>query len=501
MFKKGFIFGLLGFLVSLLVIHLTSTDKSSSQEFVSFSYADGVDGWVSFGNILEENFRDPFLDKDPIFIEMFMFKVVNPINIPNKPEITITEDNNSIFWTNGPNRKGTIYGEWKGNEKNGNVFVSDSTSIVRIGIVSGNRRIAGYLYLKVKNRANPKDFAINGWKYYGSMLAASNTLRGDVAINNRSGIRDYINRVTIKDKFIHLTILGNDNTLIWDKDDNSAVGKRLQNGGWISQESNKNETDKFYFEASVKQQDTKIANIYFLVDLPSSAKGGFISSLLAKAKILLTPKRLIPSVIAFFVFFLAGVILSKGTGTQTTTVKRTTKATPELENKIQQLKEEINRLEETKADVTETVAKEQKTQKDLEKEIKLLEEKKGNISAAPAGDITEEVAEKQKTKENLEEEIELLKQEKENISKEIEAGKEAAATAGTTAEDESEEELLFNNLLGESSKTSAQRKEEIELTQRIVAKRREEIDLSSKVESRRKELLELQQNIEKLKEE
>jgi len=500
MFKKGFIFGLLGFLVSLLVIHLTSAEKSSSQEFVSFSYADGVDGWVSFGNILEENFRDPFLNKDPIFVEMFMFKIMNPINIPNKPEITITENNNSIFWTNGPNRKGTIYGEWKGKEENGNVFVSDSTSIVRIGIISENRRVAGYLYLKVKNRPNPKDFAINGWKYYGSMLAASNTLRGDIAINNRSGIRDYINKVTIKDKFIHLTILGNDNILIWDKDDNSAVGKRLQNGGWISQESNKNEPYKFYYTSSVRQQDTKIADIYFLVNLPFSGKGGFISSLLAKAKISLTPKHLIPSLIAFFVFFLAGAVLSKGAGSQTTTVRRSTQGTPGLENQIEQLKEEINRLEETKADVTETVAKEQKTQKDLEKEIALLEEKKGNVSTGATADVTEEVAEKQKMKEDLEKEIELLKQKKENISEELEAGKKAAATAGATAEDESEEELLFNNLLGESSKTSAQKKEEIELTQRIVAKRREEIDLSGKIESRRKELLNLQQKIEKLKE-
>lgn len=500
MFKKGFVFGLLGFIVALLVIHLTSPDKSSPQESGSFSYKDGLDGWVSFGNILEEYFRDPFLNKDPIFIEMFMLKVFNPINISNKPEIIIAENNNSIFWTNGSNNRGSIYAKWKG--ENGNVLVSDSTSIVKIGIISGDRRTAGYLFLEIKNKPNPKDFAIDGWKFYGSVLSASNTLRGDVAINNRSGIRDYINKVTLKDNLIHLTILARDNTLIWDKDDNSSVGKTLDNGGWISQESNKNESNRFYYESSVMQQNTKIADLHFLVNLPFSGKGGFISSLLAKVKILFKPERLMPSVIAFIVFFLAGAVLTKGAVSQGTVARKTTKLTPELENQIQQLKEEINRLEETKADVTEAVAKEQKKQKDLENEIKLLEGKKGEIPAGSAEGLTEEIIEKQKTKENLQAEIEQLKEEKEGIAKELEVSKEAAVAAAAeaaTKEEESEEELLFDNLLGEDSKTSAKKKEEIELTQRIVAKRREEIDLSSKIESRRKELLELQQKIEKLK--
>ena len=360
MFKKGFIFGLLGFLVSLLVIHLTSDDKKiSSGGFSSLSYADGMDGWVSFGNILEENFRDALLNEDPIFIEMFILKVMNPINLPNKPEIIITEDNNTIFWTDGNQKKGTLYEEWEGRDDNGNVLVSDSISIVRIRIFSSSRRIAGYLYLEIKNRPNPKDFAINGWQYYGSVLAASNTIRGNVAISNRSGIRDYINKVTVKDKIIHLTILGNDNKLIWDKDDNSAVGKTLENGGWINQEKNKNEISRFYYEKSVMQQERRIANIHFLVEIPSSEKAGFVSSLMAKAKNILIPKNLIPSLIAFFVLFFAGITLSKGAATQSTTPRRSSAGSSGLQNQIEQLKEDINNLEETKADITEEVAKEQ----------------------------------------------------------------------------------------------------------------------------------------------
>jgi len=91
-------------------------------------------------------------------------------------------------------------------------------------------------------------------------------------------------------------------------------------------------------------------------------------------------------------------------------------------------------------------------------------------------------------------EIEVLEKKKESIPAEVVAGMGPLA-----GEEESEESLLFDDLLGENSKKNAQKKEEIELTQRIVSKRREEIDLSGKIESRRRELLELEQKIEKLK--
>ena len=504
MFKKGIIFGLLGFIVSLILISSTTEDKGASvQGSAALSFEEGTDGWVSLGNILQENFKSPFLTNDAIFIDIFMLKVMNPIKIPNKPGIIITDRNNSIFWTTTARETGTEYSNWKGNDRSGGVYNADSLSIIRVEILSENRSVAGYLYLEVKNKPNPKEFAINGWKYYSSVLSASNTIRDYVANNNRSDLKNYINKVTKKGKIIHFTILGSDNTIIWDID-NSQIGKKLQDGGWVSQEKSENNPERFYYTSSVRQQDTKIGDVHLLLDMSSSGKVGLVSSLTAKVKGLFKPKTLLLSLVSLFVFFFAGIMLGGRAGSQGTTVKKSrTKGTPELENKIQQLKEEISRLEETKDDVTEDVAKKQKTQKDLEKEIKRLEEAKESVSTVSAEDLTEEVAEKQKIKEEFEREIESLKQEKENIAKEIESSKEAAVAAAaeaSTKKDESEEDLLFDNLLGGGDKTSAQKKEELELTQRIVAKRREEIELSTKIESRRKELRELEQKIEKLKE-
>ncbi len=470
MFKKGFIFGLLGFFVSLIIVSVTSPKRNISvQGTGSLTYEDGVNGWISFGNILEESFKEAFLNKDDIFISMFMWKIMNPINIPNKPEIIITEENNTIFWTDGAQQKGTKYTTWTENGKDENVQTSDSISIIRIPIISDNRRIAGYLFLEIKNKPNPKDFTIAGWKYYGAVLASSSTIRGNVANRNQSEIKSYFNKVTKKKDIINLTILDRNETVLWDID-NSRIDKKLENGGWINQEKDKDQSDRFYFSSPVEQQESKIGDIHYLVKLPSAGGNSFIKGTINKVTGLVNSKSLIPSIIAFLFFFLAGIVLSKGAGSGTTVIKKVVsgKTSPGLQNKIQQLEEEIRDLEQTKADVMEEVAKRQKTQKDLEK-----------------------------TQKDLEEEIGALQSKKENIPKEKE---EVPAGMGPlSGGGESEESLLFDDLLGEKGKTSAQKKEELELTQRIVSKRREEIDLSSKIETRRRELLELQQKIEKLK--
>ncbi len=458
MFKKGFIFGLLGFFVSLITISLTSTDKKSTPEgSASFTYKDGINGWISFGNILEESISQAFLSKDDLFVSMFMWKTMEPIHIPNKPEIIITDENNSIFWTNGTKQKGTTYTGWKQDGKDQNVLNSESLSIVKIDIISNDRRIGGYLYLEIENKPNPKDFIVAGWQYYGSVFSSSNDIRSYVANEDRLGIKNFVDKVTKKEDIIDLTILAKNNIAIWDTD-NAKIGKKLQNGGWVNQEKDKNESDRFYFSIPVKYQERELADIHFLIKLPSPKGNTYLSGIIGKINNLFKVKSLMPSVIAFLIFFFVGGVLSKGSGGGTTVVKKVSaKGTPELENKIQQLKEEIEQLEVTKADVMETVAKKQKIQKDLSMEIEALEKKKESIPA------------------------------------------EAAAGMGPLAgEEESEESLLFDDLLGEKSKTIAQKKEELELTQRIVAKRREEIDLSGKIESRRRELLDLEQKIEKL---
>ena len=146
------------------------------------------------------------------------------------------------------------------------------------------------------------------------------------------------------------------------------------------------------------------------------------------------------------------------------------KSGPGMENKVQSLKEEIEQLEATKADVMEVVAKKQKEHKDLEKEIESLKTKKVTMPSKA----------------------------------ELETGTAKTTGKAMTKEEKekSEEDLLFDKLLGASSKKpSAKKKEELELTQRIVAKRREEIALSGTIETRRKELMKLEQQIGKLKKE
>jgi hypothetical protein len=56
MFKNALIFGLLGFAISLGTIYVAIPEKESASEgFSSLSYEDGINGWISFGNILKEN--------------------------------------------------------------------------------------------------------------------------------------------------------------------------------------------------------------------------------------------------------------------------------------------------------------------------------------------------------------------------------------------------------------------------------------------------------------
>lgn len=464
MFKNALIFGLLGFAISLGTIYIAVPEKGSSSEgFSSLSYEDGINGWISFGNILKENIGEAFISKDELFVSMFMWKTMEPIRLSNKPEIIVAEENQLIFWTNGTEKPGTKYTGWqaKGNKKG--FLIKDKVSIVKIDVTSNDGKIAGYIYLVIQNEPNPKEFSNVGWQYYGHVLANSNTIRGYVDEKNRSGIKSYIDRVTKKADILNLTILAKDNTVVWDTD-NSTIGKKMQEG-WISQERGRKKEDRYYFSMPVKYQERDLADIHFLIKLPVKKGVSFIKNLTLKIKNLFKPKYLMISVISFVILMLTGTVLSKPVSGEKMSKGGFAKSSPGLQNKIQQLKEEIEQLETTKANVMEEVAKKQKTQKDLEKEIEALKTKK----------VTMPTEAEMKTA-------------------------AAATTAETTAaeEEKSEEELLFDKLLGGSSKTSAKKKEELELTQRIVAKRREEIALSGKIEARRKELLKLEQDIQKM---
>ena len=459
MFKKAIILGLLGFFISLVTIYLTLPEKElSTQGSGSLTYSDGMDGWISFGNIIAQNINEALASEDELFVSMFMWKTMEPIRLSIKPEIIVADKSGIIFWTNGTEKPGEKYTEWKEQRNNRNFFIKGSESIIKVDVASSSKNINGYLYLVIENEPNPKEFCNTGWQYYGNVLASSNDMRSFVDDRNRSGIKDYFNKVTKKESLLNLTILSNDKTVIWDMND-SNIGKKMQTG-WVAEEKGKNKSDRFYFSLPVKYQGRDIADIHFLAKIP--VKGASpIGNIIAKLKGVLKIKNLMVASISFIILALLGNILSKSAGG--TQVKAAVgKGSPELQGKAKTLKEEIERLEETKETVMEVVAKKQKEQKDLEKEIESLKTKKLTMPTQ-----TEEL--------------------------------EIAETTAPVKDERSEEDILFDKLLGGSSKKSAKKKEELDLTQRIVAKRREEIDLSGKVEARRKELLKLEQDIKNLK--
>lgn len=466
MLKKGLIFGFLGFFISLGTIYITTPEKEfASREASPLSYTDGINGWISFGNILKENVAEAFSSKDELFVSMFMWKTMEPIRLPNKPEITIAEQNQSIFWTNGTEKTGTKYTGWKG-KNNQNFLIKDTLSLVKIDITSNNGRLNGYMYLKIKNKPNPKEFSNRGWQYYGHVLTTSNTIRDYVNNRNSSEIKKYFDKVTKKDDIVNFAILAQDKTVIWDIN-KSNIGKKMQ-GGWIEQESGKSRDNKFYFSLPVKSQERNIADIHFLINEPAKKQASLIQNFIPMLKWIFKIQHLMVSVISFIILSIVGNTLSKTAAVAKISKREFAKSGPGLQNKVALLKEEIEQLETSKADVMEVVAKKQKEQKDLEKEIELLKTKKVTMPSKAEVE-TAKTAEKPMTKEEKE---------------------------------KSEEDILFDKLLGGSSKkTSAKKKEELELTQRIVAKRREEIALSGTIETRRKELMKLEQQIDKLKKE
>jgi hypothetical protein len=456
MFKKGLIFGLLGFFISLVSVNSTSTDKNvATLEAGSLRYEDGINGWISFGTILEESINEAFLNEDDFFVSMFMWKTME--RLPEKPEIIVTGKDNLIFWTSGSAGKGTEYTGWPQRENNKDFLIGESLSKIKINIFSDKTTIAGYLFLEIQNKPDPKEFDIMGWKNYGAVISSSNTIRSNISERNVAGIKSFVDKVTKRDDILKLTILSGNETVIWDIN-NADIGKKIQGGGWINQEKDKNEPDRFYLSFPVEYEERKIADIHFLVKLPIGKGPSFFAKIIFKFKNLLKPAYLKVSLISFLIFFILGGVLSKAAPVAGGKIVKA-KGIPGLENKIQALKEEIENLETTKAEVMEEVAKKQKVQKDLENEIELLSKKKETVSTEATFETETEEIEEEKT----------------------------------------EESLLFDDLLGEKGKTNAKKKEELEITQRIVAKRREEIDLSGKVESRRKELLELERKIENLK--
>lgn len=469
MFKRGLIFGLLGFLITLGTIYFTSPDKDAfSQRFGTLTYKDGINGWKSLGRVITLNINEALFNEDYLFVSMFMMKTMERIS--GKPDIVITKEDNSVFWSNIGQKSGTKYKGWDPKETQVNYYTKDSLSKIKLQ-VNLNEKVAGYLYLILKIEPNPKSFALVGWKNYGSVLAYSNRIREDIAVKNQSGIKEFINSVTEKSNFIHLTALDAEKKVIWDMENEKT--DKMAEETWIEREEDKNKPDRFYFSFPIDYQGKEVGQIHFLVDLPArKATSSLQNKIIATLKNLFIPQNLMLPGISFLIFFLAGSLLGKSSSKVTVSKETTEKEglSPEeidrLETQRDYLKEEIKELEKEDEKVTEEIARKQKMKKDLESEIELLEEKKETALA------------------EAEQEARELEEESEEIQE----------------EEQPEEVLLFEDLLGEKSKEKAEKKEELELTQRIVAKRREEIALSGKVEAKRKELMELEKKIGKLKE-
>ncbi len=443
MFKKGLVFGIIGFAISFGTLFFFSKPGIAKKKVIKPTYNEGVNGWLSFSELLSSKIGEPVALNDDLFISMLMEEIMG--RIPNPPVITITGKNHSILWYSESEEQGKEYSGQKvsGDEKF--VKVRDSV-VIEIGSpIKLEGKTVGYQYIdiEIKNKPNPRSFALAGWRNYASLLAYS--VREGVAKNKVDS--NMMSDVSNRSDLLHLTILSIDKTILWDKN-KAQVGKKYKMG-WIEEaKTEEKNTDESYFSLPVEFQGKKVGETYFLINLPITKEIAITKELIPKA--LLTKKNLIFPIASFVILFLIGGLLSRATA-GTKAVKLLGEK-EDLESLIQDLKKESKRLEERKDGLTSEIAGKQKVKKDLENEVQSVEEKIESI-----------------------------------MSKAFEKTSEG------------EEEALFANLFGEEGVKGSQRKEELELAQRVVEKRREEIALSGSIESKRKELVELERKIERLK--
>lgn len=443
MIKKGLIFGLLGFLISFASL-LFFTGPGTTEEGKKLSETDYLRGWYGFTKTIETALEEPVSMNDELFVSILMDEISQ--DIENLPEINITNSDYSILWSTNSENIGKRYRGWKISSNKISFNRKQSTINVGMPIIAGNE-LVGYLYIEFKGNIKENETIVRGWKSYQQILAFS--LKEEVQSDNSGAIDVFISDEQ-KDDLERGLVLGEDREILWSTDKNNT-GKTY-NGSWIEKASSKKDDysgGSAYISQKVTMENEEVGDIHFLVNLPSRKKSAsFIPEELLKMENLMYP------IASFILLFIIGGFLSRSK----TVVK------------------EEEGLLESQLTVEE--------KEELEEEVEELEEEKNRLSSDKEK-LVSEIAKKQKEKKDLENEIEALKTTREEVEERV--------------EEKTEEEVLFNNLMDEGSGESEKSKEELELTQRIVAKRREEISLSARIEAKRKELIELERKIDEAK--
>jgi hypothetical protein len=443
---KRIIFGILGFLISFLTLFFF-IGPAQSKAVRELSYEDAISGWLSLGQVLSLRLSEPVSLNDDIFISILMEEFI--ANLTNKPRISVTNNNHTILWDTKSGNMMKKYQDSEISSDEQEYIVTDSNSVISTPIKEGGRNV-GYVYIRFRNTSSQEDVLYSGWKNYSAILGY--TIREDISSKNTSNISRTVRSTSKTDALSEFTILALDKTILFDLE-SKDIGKNYING-WIDEaQANRENISETYVNTPVDFQGEKTGEIHLFI--PKVAGGANIKSISIFPIELFRIRNIIYPIISFILFFIIGGFVAKPSTLPG--VKKITKVS------IQKRSAKLDELE-----------------RDMER-LRLEREK-----------LVSDIAERQKEKKELESEIETVA--KAHESKEYLPEETAEGTASTT--ETTEEKLLFEKLFEDEGTPAEKSKEEIDLTQRIVAKRREEIAITAKVEARRKELIELQKNID-----
>jgi hypothetical protein len=359
---------------------------------------------------------------------------------------------------------------------------------------------AGFFALKKSNPSTPSDTNSSKQLWEDVVVSLGRSIAHSsvdfVIDNDNFALGMYVNNIRQKIKdFNYLIIVNKDGKMLTHPD--SAMVMQDYTGEGLASLGEKRslvqlqEAQNVYdIAVPVLLEDIRVGEIHLGINNPFT-----------NASVERTPDKM-PQIILFASAFIGLILIIFGSIAPTTIKPVSTGAPNAAMNK---LKEENARLE-------SSIATMKKKMEELAKKQK---------EGAPAGDAeaAERVAKLRQEETKLTKAIDDRRAEMVQLEKQKEAM--AARPAGANAEEVkrqlNEKEIEINNLKAQIENLRAQaerkeaaveapaadvealKKEELELTQRIVKKRREEIILSQRVEAKRKEELALERKIEALK--
>ena len=457
MIKRGLLFGVLGFLMSFVTLFLyIGIPKPEEVEIIEPSIEESLSGWNALEELLVTHLREPVSFDDDIFVSILMQDLMK--GITSFKRITITGYSNLVLWDSDQSRMGRKYRGWDISGSEEGVKITDTLLMIGEPITMEGTRV-GYLYVYISNDIKAQDIAINGWKNYMNVLAYS--ISNEVAIKDMKSISD-ISRHAVKEKdLLHFTVLSQDGIILEDID-KSLVGEPYKKG-WIEKARVRSAEvvgNSLFISIPVNNRGNEVGEIDIMVQISKQEVAGKKTGIFGMFPPELTRiKNLIYPIASFIILFVVGWML----GGAPTAIRPATEVEAEAEEGVAlseerlEIEEELEKLKTSRDDLISEIAEKQKLGSELDKEI----------------------GEKQILKGDLDEQV------------------QAAEKIGVQKE---EEEILFDSLLKEDKAGSAEQgREELELTQRIVAKRREEIALSARVEAKRKELIELERKADESK--